>query len=214
MALTLPEAIDKIEQLDAKIKTFEAEAKKKADADAEAKKAEADAEAKKAEAKKAEAEGKEKMAEAKKMMKAAYDEEDPEKVRERIAEAYKKMGGEAKKAESESEDDKEEDEEKEAMKAELKKPRLQILTASYKGRVDEKTLEVFTAQWNKMTFTQLDAEIQKVKPFIAKTISTNTATAVPLGMGTTLPVSYVAKKEEFNASMKEMSVSKLFGGHD
>src|SRR6185312_14605792 len=160
MPLTLPEALEKVEQLDAKIKTFEAEAEATKKAEAEAKKVEAEAK-KSAEAKKAEAEGKEKMAEAKKMMKAAYDEE-----------------------------------EKEAMKAELKKPRLQILTASYKGRVDDKTLETFTAQWKNMTFTQLDAEIEKVKPFIAKTVSVNTATTTPLGMGTTLSSPFSASKTE------------------
>lgn len=215
MTLTLPEAITKIEQLDAKIKTFEAEAEATKKAEAEAKRAEAEAK-KSAEAKKAEAEGKEKMAEAKKMMKAAYDEEDPEKVREKIAEAYKHMGGEAKKAETDEKKDDKDDEEKEAMKAELKKPRLQILTASYKGRVDDKTLEAFTAQWKNMTFTQLDAEIEKVKPFIAKIISANTATATPLGMGTTLSSPFSASKTEdaFSASMKDMSVNKLFGGSD
>ena len=216
MPLTLPEALEKVEQLDAKIKTFEAEAEARKTAEAETKKAEGEAK-KDAEAKKAEAEDKEKMAEAKKMMKAAYDEKDPEKVREKIAEAYKHMGGEAKKAEADDDEDKkEEDEEKEAMKAELKRPRLQILTASYKGRVDDKTLQTFTAQWNKMTFTQLDAEIEKVKPFIAKAVhAVNTATATPLGIGTTLPTSFSAKKEdEFSAKMKDMTVNELFGGSD
>lgn len=221
--ITIPEAIKKIDELSAKVKDFEtyvAEAKK---AEAEAKKAEgakcgecgstSHSTSEHAEAKKADAEKDEDMKEAKKMLKAATEEQDPEKVKEKVQAAYKKMGmkaeGEARKADTLKEE--EEKTEKEAMKAELSKSRLQILTAAYKGRVDEKTLTEYTAQWKKQSFKQLDAEIEKIKPFVAKTIIAQKEESQPLGFST-LQFSASTNKDEYSAKIHEMSDADLFGG--
>jgi len=148
-----------------------------------------------------------------KAMKAAMDEKDEGKKAEYMKEAMKHYkaesdGDEDKKKDAETK--KEDDEEKEAMKAELAKSRLQVLTASYTGRVDEKKLKEFTAQWNKMSFKQLDAEIDKIKPFAARTIIPKQEEQ-PLGFST-LQFSGSTDKDEYSAKVEKMSDAELFGG--
>lgn len=149
-----------------------------------------------------------------KAMKAAMDEKDESKKAEAMKEAMKHY-----KAEDDSEDKKvdakkaeEEKEEKEAMKAELAKSRLQVLTAAYKNRVDEKTLTEYTAQWNKQSFKQLDAEIEKIKPFIGKTIPKQES-QIPLSpMGSTMTFSASKTDDEYSAKVDKMTVDQLFNG--
>lgn len=149
-----------------------------------------------------------------KAMKAAMDEKDEDKKAEKMKEAMSHY-----KAESDGDEDKkvdakkaeEEKEEKEAMKAELAKSRLQVLTASYKGRVDDKKLESFQASWKKMSFRELDAEIDKIKPFAAKTIIKTEE--IPLSpVGSTLQFSGSVEKDEYSAKVDKMTVTEIFGG--
>jgi len=150
-----------------------------------------------------------------KAMKAAMDEKDEDKKAEYMKEAMKHY-----KAESDGDEDKkvdakkaeEEKEEKEAMKAELAKSRLQVLTASYKGRVDDKKLEAFTASWKKMSFRELDAEIDKIAPFAAKII-TKTESQIPLSpVGSTMTFSGGNTQDEYSAKVEKMTVDQLFNG--
>lgn len=146
-----------------------------------------------------------------KAMKAAMDEKDEKKQAEAMKEAmthYKAEGDE----------DEKKDDEKEAMKAEIEtlraeaiKPKLQILTAAYKAvKTDDKTIAAYTAEWKKQTLSQLDAEIDKVKPFMARTITAPKEEKQPLGFST---FQFNASTEdEYSASLKTKTDSELFGG--
>lgn len=216
--LTVPEAIEKIEKLDKDFTVYKAEAEakiKKAEAEAEAAK-KAEAEAKKAKTKKADAETEEeRKAKFHKAMKAATEETDEEKKKEYMKEAMSHY-----KADDDPDKEPDKETEKEAsltakityLSSIIKGPQLKYLEDSYKGRVDDKTLVAYKTQWEKLEPEQLDAEIKKVQPFVAKTRDqTNGTTQVPLGFSThTAPQVYVASKDEFSAKLKELSTEKLF----
>ena len=97
--LTLPEAMKKIQEFKGKFETMDKTISELTTYVAEAKKAEgakcaecgstSHSTSEHAEAKKADAEKDEDMKEAKKMLKAATEEQDPEKVKEKVQAAYK-----------------------------------------------------------------------------------------------------------------------------
>lgn len=209
--LTIPEMQKAIAESQEQLKVFKANYETfKAEAEAKIKKAETEKEEikKKIEEKGPNNEGKN--AKFHKAMKAAMDEEDEEKKAEHMKEAMKHYVADKDDDEEEARKAEAEKEEKEAMKAELQKSRLQVLTASYEGRVDKKKLEEFTAQWKQMSFKQLDAEIEKIRPFAARTIQ-KPEEKQPLGFST-LQFSASTEKDTFSAKVDEMKVDQLFGG--
>lgn len=154
-------------------------------------------------------------------MKAAMDETDEEKKKTKMEAAMKLYN-------SQEEEDTEEDKEKEKKEAEMtaeltilrkevSKPRLQFLEASYKGRVPEDILKAYKASWEKMNITQLDGEVNKVKPFIKMQKSSSQlegAKGEPLGFSTfTFPESFSAEtKDEYSAKVEKMTPDEIFGG--
>jgi hypothetical protein len=213
--MTLEEMESKITDLTSK---YEAEVKEKEDAkkkNAAAKCAECgstdhmtenhpEKEAKGGEAKKA------RKAAFKKHMKAAMDEPDEEKKARHMKEAMKHY-----KASDEEED--KEDEEKEALKAQLtvlegmaKKPAMEFLTAAYKDKVDEATLKEYTANWNKLSFTELNAKVKEVAAFVGNIVK-KTETETPIGFGTfQLPFMGSTVKDEYIASLEKKTDAELF----
>ena len=220
------------EELSAAVQTIKKEfTEYKAEAEGKIKKAEAEAEKakKEAEAKKGEGEAKKgsKYPKTMRAMKAAEEEKDEEKKAVLMAEAMKHFKSESEeektamgpetleeqKKEHKADDEKEEEEEKEAMKAELKilrheaaKPRIAVLNASYKGRISADKLQTYNASWKDMSITELDAEIERVKPFVGESIIKQ-----PLGFSTFETPTYSASKEDtFEADLQKKSVAELF----
>jgi hypothetical protein len=219
--LTLDEMETKLTELSAnyekkskELDEFKAEVEKKAE---DAKKAE---EAKKAAEEDLDKPKKdEKNAKFHKAMKAAMEEKDETKKAAKIAEAMTHY----KAGDDEEEKDKKDDKDKEAMKAELtflrkeaSKPRLQFLEAAYKGRVDDKELSAYKANWEKSTVEQLDAEISKVKPFVkmTKELSAGNGTPTPISFSTIeIPTQFKGSVEDtFSASLEKLTPAELFGG--
>ncbi|MDE1866784.1 MAG: hypothetical protein KGI08_03615 [Thaumarchaeota archaeon] len=210
--LTIPEMQKAISESQEQLKVFKANYETfKAEAEAKIKKAETEKEEikKKIEEKGPDHEGKN--AKFHKAMKAAMEETDEKKQAEAMKEAMKHYKADEEEDEEEKKEAEAEKEEKEAMKAELAKSRLQILTAAYKAaKVDDKKITEYAARWNKMSFKELDAEIDMIKPFIAKTVIAPKEEKVPLGFST---LQFNASTEdEFSASLKKVSDADLFNG--
>jgi hypothetical protein len=128
---------------------------------------------------------------------------------------FKGMDEEEDKKDEEKEDEDKKDEEKEAMKAELiylrkqaSLPKITFLEKAFEGRIDAKALAAMRVEWEKQTPEQLDAEIQKIKPFVAMQTP---QTQEPIGFSSLeLPAPFTgAVQDEYIAKINKMSVSEL-----
>ena len=112
-----------------------------------------------------------------KAMYKAMDEKDPEKMKAGMKSAMDMK-------EEETEKSAEEDKEKTEMKAQIESlkgivslPKLTFLANSYKQTdITQAEFKELTAAWDEMSIKELDAEILKIKPFVAELKASITAT--------------------------------------
>lgn len=93
------------------------------------------------------------------------------------------------------------------LRAEVVKPRIAQLNASFKGRVSEEKLKEYQAQWSEMSVQQLDAEIERITPFVGSAIKH--ASAEPLGYST-FETYKASNADTFSAEMEKKTVQELF----
>lgn len=223
MASSLQELSDKVDTLNAQVDEKEKEAKKAAEeTEKEHKDAMDDMEKnhkdamddKEKEAKKAAEDDKEKHDAVLKAVLQAMDEEDKDKRAELVKAAVVEHKDDKHTQSSNNNDD----EEKKALKAQvnytnklLKKPKLQVLEATYvKAGIDKSKLKTYKADWDKMTLEQLDGAIEKIQPLVA---SFGMETPEPLSLGTGLSSELSASvniNEEYSAKVDKMSTEELF----
>jgi len=112
-------------------------------------------------------------------IKSAMDEDDSEKRKAAVKKAMN-MKDEEKTAE--------EDEEKKEMKAELLSlrheaalPKLTRLAAIYKNaNIEESKFKTLSASWLEMSVPQLNAELERVEPFVSKYEATTATDSIPV----------------------------------
>jgi len=153
----------------------------------------------------------------------AMEEEDPEKRKQAIKEAVEVQHKDDVHTETAKYGDhemKEMKEENKSMKAQLeyqntiiKKPKLQILQATYeKAGTDEKTIKAYKAEWDEMTPQQLDGAIEKLKPLMESLGASVKETQEPISLGQSIEFTASTKSgnEEYSAKVDKMSTAELF----